>query len=143
MNIVATTRTIVEYPCTFSLEDLQLADTDPYLFGEKFRELIHPLLHPAAEANGNGHAKPHRPGWDHPGKGKRAAKKQGRKKAATPKAPKAPARKLTNECPYCDELYSRAGNLARHIEKVHPEHAGKSASATETTWQKEPAPAAE
>lgn len=139
MNIVPTTRTVVDYACTFSEQDIQLACDDPHSFGEKFREQLLALDPPPAP-DSNGHAKTARqrktytPGWDHPANGKR---KGARKQAARKAAPK--AQKPLLQCPQCPKQFKTQGRLNNHLVDAH----GETASASTNTWQKADAPAAE
>jgi hypothetical protein len=131
MNIVPTTRTVVDYACTFSEQDIQLARDDPYSFGEKFREQLL-ALDPKPEPNSNG-KHPNRVHITLSRRGRKGAGKQTARKAA-PKA-----QKTLLQCPQCPKQFKTHGRLNNHLADVH----GEAASASTNTWQKADAPAAE
>lgn len=157
MDITPNTRTVIDYSCTFTSEDVQLARDDPFSFGEKFREALL-ALDPKPATNGNGKhpnrvhlqlgTKSRDPGTAGRGISGRAGKRAA-KKSAKPKAPKAGANRAKNQgafaCPQCGQRFSTEGFLARHLRQIHGQAAGSSSevAASAPTWQKAPASAAE
>lgn len=143
MNIVPTTRTVVDYACTFSEQDVQLARDDPYSFGEKFREQLL-ALDPKPEPNGNG-KHPNRVHTPHASRRSRDAVTRGRrgrkgagKQAARKAAPK--SQKTLLQCPQCPKQFKTQGRLNNHLADVH---GAETASASTNTWQKADVPAVE
>lgn len=107
MNITPVTRTVIDYACTFSAEDVQLARSDPYSFGEKFREQLL-ALDPKPEPNGK-----------HPNRVHLTlSRKSSGRKAAKPASPK--GSKPLLDCPFrCGRTFKHQKRLDTHVATQH------------------------